>query len=86
MIAEFGTTPYGGSQGEWIEEALYNIRNRYQEIQALVFFYSKEDKNWATKWRPSPQTQHIDWTFSDIARLDPVRESLRNPPFSNRPE
>lgn len=86
MIAEFGTTPYGGSQAEWTEEALYNIRNRYPEIQGLVFFYSKEDKNWATEWRPSPQTPFIDWTFPDTARLEPVRESLQKPPFSNRPE
>ncbi|WP_017732323.1 glycosyltransferase family 2 protein [Nafulsella turpanensis] len=85
MIAEFGSTSYGGSQIDWTSEALYDIQNLYPEIYALVFFYSDKDNNWATDWRPSPSTQYIDWTFPDTADLWPVREKLQQAPYSNKP-
>lgn len=86
MITELGTTGFGGDQVEWVEEALYDIKNQYPEIHSLVFFYSKKDKNWATDWRPSPETRFIDWTWSDTAKLQSVRESLEQPPFINKPK
>lgn len=85
MIAEFGTTAYGGNQVAWINEALYDIKNRYPEIHSLVFFYSDQDKNWVTDWRPSPDALYIDWTLEDTANLAPIRESLQEPPFINKP-
>lgn len=86
MIAEFGTTAYGGDQVGWINDALYDIRNRYPEIHSLVFFYSEQDKNWATDWRPFPEAQFIDWTFSDSSNLKSLRESLQQVPFTNKPD
>ena len=86
MIAEFGTTAFGGKQVPWIEEALYDIRTLYPEIQSLVFFYSNEDENWATDWRPSSNPQFIDWTLPDTVNLQAVKEILQQPPFINKPE
>jgi cellulose synthase (UDP-forming) len=86
MIAEFGSTAYGGDQAEWINEALYRIRERYPEIMSVVFFYSDQDKNWATDWRPSPDAAYIDWTFADsVKSMQLVRENLAEKPFSNKP-
>ncbi|MFP4091028.1 MAG: glycosyltransferase [Cyclobacteriaceae bacterium] len=85
MITEFGSTSYGGHPVEWMDEALYDIRNRYPEVQSLVFFYSDEDKNWATEWRPSPYADHIDWTLADTLKMQPLKKSLRRPPFINKP-
>lgn len=87
MIAEFGSTAYGGDQAEWINEALYRIRERYPEIKSVVFFYSEEDENWATGWRPAPEADYIDWTFADsLHSMKLIRESLDEQPFSNKPD
>ena len=87
MIAEFGTTSYGGDQKEWLDEALYRIQDRYPEIKALVFFYSDKDKNWPTDWRPSDTTEYISWTFRDsVPNVEMIRDYLKKPPYSNIPD
>ena len=87
MLAEFGTTPFGGDQKEWLDEALYRIGERYPEIKAVVFFYSDKDKNWPTQWRPSDTTNYISWTFRDsVHSMDLLRDHLNKPPFSNMPD
>lgn len=85
MISEFGSTSYGGSQHAWLTAAFQNIRG-FKEIQSLTFFYSNQDKNWATLWRPENSNGYIDWTFSD-----PTSESkllsleFSTPPFNSVP-
>lgn len=87
MIAEFGSTAYGGDQAEWIDEAMYRIRERYPEIKSVVFFYSDQDENWATDWRPYPGATHIDWSFTDSAQcMQVLRTNLAEQPFSNKPD
>ncbi len=63
MLAEFGSTGYGGDQTRWIQRALVNIRVLFPEIRSLVFFNSNRDKNWITPWRPGHNEPFIDWTF-----------------------
>jgi cellulose synthase (UDP-forming) len=85
MLAEFGSTSYGGNQHEWIEDALDRISTEYKEIQAAVFFYSDRDKNWATDWRPSANAQFIDWTFKSEQTLESAKTALAKHPYNKRP-
>ncbi len=62
MIAELGSTPYGGDQAAWLREALSDMTDRYTQIRAAVLFHSDRDENWATDWRPWPGAVGIDWT------------------------
>ncbi len=45
MIAEFGSLGSTEYKTQWIDEALTNIENEHQEINALVYFNSKYDQN-----------------------------------------
>ncbi|NEM97758.1 glycosyltransferase family 2 protein [Pontibacter burrus] len=65
MLAEFGSTDYGGNKTEWINTSLQTIANKYKEVRSIVFFNSNKDKNWITNWRPDDSTQFIDWTITD---------------------
>lgn len=86
LLAEFGTTAYGGDQSEWLDEALYRIKNMYPEVKGLVFFYSNKDENWATDWRPDENTRYIDWTFADsVSTMATLRKRLEERPFRNTP-
>ena len=60
MLAEFGSTSYGGNGGEWVDNTLKTIRSSYPEIKAAVLFYSNQDKNWVTGWRPKECTESIE--------------------------
>ena len=85
MIAEFGTTAYGGQQAEWLSEALFRVQHLYPEVKGLVFFYSNQDDNWATNWRPYEGAEFIDWTFADsLETMQELRKSLEEPPFQNK--
>jgi hypothetical protein len=64
MLAEFGSTGYGGNQVEWLSQAFKSIQDSLTEIKSTVFFYSNHDKYWITSWRPDSTTQFIDWTFN----------------------
>jgi|GEM_PF-133516 len=75
MLAEFGSTAYGGDPVQWTEQALQTIGKKHGEIKAAVFFNSGQDQNWATAWRPAPGTQYIDWRVQQPARL---AKGLRN--------
>ena len=61
LIAELGSTPYGGDQGGWYLEALSAIKTLYPEIGGLVLFHSDQDRNWVTDWRPESGPDGIDW-------------------------
>lgn len=77
MLAEFGSTAYGGDPTLWLAEAYRSIQAKYPQIQATVFFDSDCDKNWATDWRPSPETEGIDWSMLDDADcLEAIHGSL----------
>lgn len=67
MLAEFGSTNYGGDAGEWLADALQKIHYQYKEIKSVVFFNSSQDKNWINSWRPSDTTRYIDWSVKDPA-------------------
>ena len=69
MLAEFGSTNYGGQAGEWLLHALHAIRTHYTEIKSCIFFNSREDKNWITAWRPRGSTGYIDWTIQNPGQL-----------------
>lgn len=69
MLAEFGSTPYGGDAGEWLADAFETIKTSYPQIHAAVLFNSGEDKNWATDWRPSATASGIDWNALHDAEI-----------------
>jgi cellulose synthase/poly-beta-1,6-N-acetylglucosamine synthase-like glycosyltransferase/exo-beta-1,3-glucanase (GH17 family) len=76
MLAEFGSTSYGGDATKWAVSALDTIRAGYPEIKAAVLFYSDQDKNWVTDWRPGDKGNFINWTYdlsqisASLARFD----------------
>jgi cellulose synthase (UDP-forming) len=63
MLAEFGSTSYGGNGQEWVKSYLPVIKNYFPEIKSVVFYNSNQDAGWLTAWRPTPATQFIDWTL-----------------------
>jgi cellulose synthase/poly-beta-1,6-N-acetylglucosamine synthase-like glycosyltransferase len=76
MLAEFGSTPYGGDQQQWLKESVEAVAKDYPEIRALVFFWSAVDKNWVTKWRPKTGEATIQWTFDPKAVASSVGPAL----------
>ncbi|MBS1564765.1 MAG: cellulose synthase, partial [Bacteroidetes bacterium] len=72
MLAEFGSTPYGGNTGEWLQHALSVLPEQYSEIKSFVFFNSDEDRNWPGAWRPSPAPAVIDWSIPHPWQLHDV--------------
>ena len=81
MITEFGSVSYGGNQMEWIDSAMYTIEHDFPEIKSLVFFYSNQDANWNTKWRPHGRSKVIDWTFKDKRTFKMLDEHFTNPHY-----
>jgi hypothetical protein len=69
MLAEFGTTGYGGDATAWLGNALKAIRENYKEIKSLIFFNTDQDKNWITNWRPAGNSTTIDWTVKQPALI-----------------
>lgn len=67
MLAEFGSTGYGGDQAQWLRDALQYTTDSLNEVKSLVFFYSNQDKYWISSWRPDPSATFIEWTFSGSA-------------------
>ncbi len=65
MLAEFGTTEYGGDRASWLASALSYVKRRCPEVRALVHFHSDRDRHWPTRWRPATGAEAIDWTFVD---------------------
>ena len=80
MLAEFGSTNYGGQANEWLLHALHAIHTRYTEIKSCVFFNSAEDKNLVTSWRPPGSTGTIDWTVQNPGQLAAALASFDRPP------
>jgi len=74
MLAEFGTTSYGGNPGAWLADAMKTIKTSYPQIKAAVLFHSDQDHNWATEWRPYPGAIGIDWSVLNQAD---ARQTLR---------
>jgi cellulose synthase/poly-beta-1,6-N-acetylglucosamine synthase-like glycosyltransferase len=72
MLAEFGSTHYGGDGDEWVKKAVTLIKKDYKEISGVVLFNSNQDKNWVTDWRPSAETKTIDWTIKNKSALLPL--------------
>ncbi|RZK26317.1 MAG: glycosyltransferase [Flavobacterium sp.] len=75
MLAEFGSTNYGGDGDNWVKESLASIRKEYKEIRSVVLFNSNQDKNWINDWRPINGAKYIDWTFR---KKEAIREHLMN--------
>lgn len=69
MLAEFGSTHYGGSGDDWVKEAVHSIQRNYKEIKSFVLFNSNQDKYWITDWRPDERTGKIDWTLRDAKEV-----------------
>ncbi len=78
MLAEFGSTSYGGAATEWVSKALTDIHQDYSEIESVVLFYSDQDKNWVTSWRPQGEDKQINWTY-DLKVLRPALASFNTP-------
>lgn len=85
MIAELGSTSYGGSRHKWINEALTAVSEKYKEIRSVVFFNSGIDKNWVTSWRPAENAQGIDWTISDEKTAGVISGALASAPYNDKP-
>nr|MBA3900464.1 glycosyltransferase [Bacteroidota bacterium] len=83
MIAEFGSTAYGGSKEDWVTQGLTDIQSKYKEIKSVVFFNSNKDNIWITKWRPDKKTTSIDWSISQ--KHTKVTEKLSQFPFNQHP-
>ncbi len=64
MLAEFGSTNYGGDSGEWLSHAMQVVSN-FTEIKSVIFFNSDKDKNWITDWRPAPAAKFINWEIEN---------------------
>lgn len=69
MLAEFGSTSYGGSATEWLKDAMESIYKDYPEIKSLVFFHHNQDQNLTTDWRSEAEHTAIDWTHSFASLL-----------------
>lgn len=86
MLAEFGSTNYGGDRSKWLEDAFGKIKNKYTEIKAVVLFNSSKDKNWPTAWRPDSTTKFIDWSFNrDPHSAVAIAENLKSALYRERP-
>jgi cellulose synthase (UDP-forming) len=83
MIAELGSTDYGGNKEEWIVEAMNDIQKKYTEIKSVVLFNSNKDNVWITKWRPSKKTKTIDWVINE--KHVKIKSKLAEPPFNEHP-
>lgn len=82
MLAEFGSTNYGGNGSLWLSQSLKTIHQAYPEIKSVVFFNSDRDRNWVTAWRPTAGASYIDWLIREPglvqAALQPLaRQSFR---------
>lgn len=78
MLAEFGSTSYGIDPQEWNDKSITTIIKNYPEINAIIYFYSDQDKNWITDWRPIEGDQYVNWTF-DLSNLSTSLNTLGNP-------
>jgi cellulose synthase (UDP-forming) len=86
MLGEFGSVIYGGSQSEWLKNALGNIKDKYKEIKSVVFFQNEIDKNWPANTAMKNHPWFIDWTISDTAHsYSLLREIFQEKPFSEDP-
>ncbi|WP_242928758.1 glycosyltransferase [Pontibacter vulgaris] len=86
MLAEFGTTEFGGDKAAWLKYALYNISFDYPEIKAVVFFNSDRDKNWPNEWRPDSTASFIDWSFTKSTQTSKVvKRALAQKHYKEQP-
>lgn len=85
MLAEFGSTSYGGDQANWMKDAMNKIQDKYPEIKATVLFNSNIDSNWATPWRPT-EDKYINWTVDDNEEvISYLREEYTKKTFNETP-
>lgn len=63
MLAEFGSTGYSEEGSTWVNESLKVIKTQFPEINSAVLFFSDQDNNWITEWRPNNNDKFIDWTY-----------------------
>ncbi|GEM_PF-6782244 len=86
MLAEFGTTSYGGSRARWLGKAMDQIATGHPEIRSVVFFNTGCDPRWPTKWRPPGNPLCIDWSFlNDSAAVATLHAILARPCFHDAP-
>lgn len=72
MLTEFGSVSYGGNATEWVSGALLIIKKNYPEVKGAVLFFTDQDKNWVTSWRPGEaQGEGINWTYN-ISNLSSI--------------
>lgn len=77
LLAEFGSTALGGSQSDWLQQALQQIP-AHEEIKGLVFFDTDQDFNWPADWRNAPEQQAIDWRIDKVSSaISPALAALR---------
>jgi cellulose synthase/poly-beta-1,6-N-acetylglucosamine synthase-like glycosyltransferase len=81
MLAEFGSTGYSREPAIWVNESLEVIESQYPEINSVILFYSNQDKNWITDFRPENGNEFIDWTYglSDISSYLDLFDQVKLP-------
>jgi cellulose synthase (UDP-forming) len=84
MLAEFGSTDYGGDRARWLARSIESIAVRHPEIRAAVFLHSCDPK-WPTSWRPPGNPRCIEWRFlSESTTLSMLHPILSQPQFHDR--
>lgn len=86
MLAEFGSVSYGCDPTDWVNSAFESIQTHYPEIKSWVLFYSDQDKNWVTDWRPDNGTSSfIDWTY-DLSSVSALMQKFKTTYLTTFPE
>ncbi|SKB54786.1 Glycosyltransferase, catalytic subunit of cellulose synthase and poly-beta-1,6-N-acetylglucosamine synthase [Parapedobacter luteus] len=83
MLAEMGSLPAEGQQTYWFQTAFKDIKERFPEIGAVVFFNANIDYN-----TPDPESDvFLDWTIEDFGSLGKALNNTRRQTqwLTNRP-
>lgn len=71
MLAEFGSLDLDQKQSDWIKDAAQTLSEEFEEIEAVVLFYSAFDKNIpANSWYGQ---KYLEWTFDT---LQPIKKTF----------
>lgn len=76
MLAEFGSLNLNQKQPQWIKDAVHSLSEEFEEIEAVVLFYSAYDKN-----IPSNDWYDKDFLNWTIDSLQPIKRAFDDKTF-----